>query len=93
MIFTIAAKEYYCTCDFLRVTPVIIRILLEANRCGTTWVSASFIPPKTLFFNRSKSDFFAGLDFIEGQGEDFERALENTGRIQFFYVIFFVVIC
>lgn len=23
---------------------------------------------------------FAGLDFIEGQGEDFERALESTGE-------------
>lgn len=25
--------------------------------------------------------FFAGLDFIEGQGEDFERALESTGEL------------
>lgn len=26
---------------------------------------------------------FAGLDFIEGQGEDFERALESTGEFIF----------
>lgn len=35
-----------------------------------------------------KFGLFAGLDFIEGQGEDFERALESTGEFLAFFDVF-----